>query len=139
MENQECLYYQNVEINILDADTRELIQYDFAIMPYPVSGSPFVNGISGLYWIVRGGHDTITLPIREHKTFVSFYIEGKCQESPSFQALGYEPNFVAVDNDNGSLYPLIGRENSQMEKELNMIILPRVINLYLRKKDSPNT
>jgi len=105
--------YQNVNVNILDADTREVIQHDFQVYIYPIDG--------GHYRTIRGGCDTLSnLPVKE-TSFVNFgflpdQVIASGYDPASIQ--GYLVDVTSFDSGQGTGY---------------LYTMPRVVNITMRK------
>lgn len=120
--------YQSMQINILDADTNQIIQKDFEVLLYPFTESR----------IIKSGSDRILLPKLIYD-FINFNIEDK-----QLKAYGYN---YASDVYNPAIYQQAGKINPyfgnnvvyfQADKILSdewgkVYICPTVVNIYLKK------
>lgn len=127
MIESNTVLFQNVTVNILDSETKQIIPFDFVVHPYPFSGYEILNGYSSNYWVVRGGSDTICMPILGYGG--SFLLV--LQNREEIEKFGYIPEPIEGNNY------MLRTSNAEPEDQTPQF-LPRVLNVYLRKKDSPN-
>lgn len=83
--------FQNIQINVIDVDTKKLIQEDFTVLLYPIDANYATTSNRVIHRTIKGENDTLcNVPVCDNFMNISF------DSAPGFHERGYE----IVDDSN---------------------------------------